>query len=145
LRRDSTVRDSDAAVRSSNSPGADCPKVEVAAILHVDASDTRVVWGTEFSNGRAITVRPRPDLGWSVRPGGDPNTIIGPDGDVATFDGEIFRQACRDEATGTFYIGPEDLPDPDRAPNCRRHAFKYRGGYRVTSSYLVKPPRARPD
>lgn len=75
------------------------------------------MWGTELSNGRAISVRPRPDLGWSVRPGGDPNTIIGPDGDVATFDGEIFRQACRDEATGTFYIGPEDLPDPDRAPN----------------------------
>lgn len=97
--------------------GADCPKVEVAAILHVDAADPRVVWGTELASGQAIAVRPRPELGWTVRPGDDPNTIVGPDGAVVTFDGEIFRQACHDDATGTFYIGPEDLPDPDRAPN----------------------------
>ena len=33
------------------------------------------------------------------------------------FEGEIFRQACLDALSNTYYVGPEDLPDPDRPPN----------------------------
>lgn len=101
---------------SPTSPVAGCPKVKIAAILHVDPGDPRGVWGTELSNGQLISVRPRSDLGWTVERGADPGTLVAPDGTTATFDGEIFRQACYDEATGAFFIGPEDLPDPNRPP-----------------------------
>lgn len=101
---------------SPTGPGAGCRKVQVAAILHVDPDDPRGMWGTDLANGQTLSVRPRPDLGWTVERGADPGTLVAPDGTVATFDGEIFRQSCYDEATGTFFIGPEDLPDPNRPP-----------------------------
>ena len=98
-------------------PGPDCPKVEVAAILHVDPADPRQVWATDLATEKVLAVRPRPGLGWRVDPASNPGRLLDPSGKVATFEGEIFRQACLDALSNTYYVGPEDLPDPDRPPN----------------------------
>jgi hypothetical protein len=97
-------------------PGPDCEKVSVEAVLNVDGTDPRQTWGTELESGKIINVRPRPDLGWTVDPA-SPGRLLDPQGKIATFQGEIFRQACHLQRTRTFYVGPEDLPNPDRPPN----------------------------
>ena len=97
-------------------PQPACEKVAVEAVLHVDGTDSRQTWGTDLGSGKVVNVRPRPDLGWTIDPA-SPARLLDRRGDVATFDGEIFRQACVLEGTDTFYVGPEDLPDPDRPPN----------------------------
>jgi hypothetical protein len=101
----------------TSGPGSDCPKVQVAAILHVDPADPRQVWGTDLATEQVLSVRPRPVLGWKVDPAADPGRLVDPRGKVATFEGEIFRQACFDTLSNTYYVGPEDLPDPERPPN----------------------------
>ena len=98
-------------------PGPECPKVQVAAVLHVDSADPRQVWATDLATEKSIAVRPRPELGWRVDPGSHPGRLVDASGALATFEGEIFRQACFDALSNTYYIGPEDLPDPDRPPN----------------------------
>lgn len=97
-------------------PGPDCPKSPVEAVLHVDGSRARSIWGRDLQTGQTLDVRPRPVLGWIVDPT-SPERVIDASGDVVTFSGEIFRQACFDDSTGVYYIGPEDLPDPNRPPN----------------------------
>lgn len=97
--------------------GPDCLKVPVEAVLHVDPVDPRQVWATDLATGRVLGVRPRPGLGWRVDPGSDPGRLVDAYGEVATFEGEIFRQACFDAVSNMYYVGPEDLPDPDRPPN----------------------------
>lgn len=96
-------------------PGPDCEKSPVEAVLHVNGSDPRQVWATDLRTGRDINVRPRPALGWMINPT-SPQQLVDPAGRVATFDGEIFRQACFEVVTNTFYVGPDDLPDPNRPP-----------------------------
>lgn len=98
------------------SPGRDCKEVAVEAVLHFDAGDSRRIWGTDLETGRDLSVRPKPALGWRIDPG-PPQRLVDRAGRIAVFDGDIFRQACFDASTNTFYIGPEDLPDPDRPPN----------------------------
>jgi uncharacterized lipoprotein YajG len=97
-------------------PGPDCAKVVVEAVLHVDGTDSRLTWGTDLASGNVIKVRPRPDLGWTIDPASH-ERMLDRRGKVATFEGEIFRQACFLEITDTFFVGPEDLPDPGRPPN----------------------------
>lgn len=98
-------------------PGPDCPKVQVEAVLHVSRADLRQVWATDLATEKVLAVRPRAELGWRVDPASDRGQLVAPDGQVATFEGEIFRQACFDALSNTYYVGPEDLPDPDRPPN----------------------------
>lgn len=98
-------------------PGPDCPKVQVAGVLHVDPADPRQVWAIDIATDRVLPVRPRPALGWRIDLGSDPPALVDRAGKIATFDGEIFREACYDAATSTYYVGPEDLPNPDRQPN----------------------------
>lgn len=66
---------------------------------------------------RVIAVRPRSGLTWTIKGGPEGGIVVDSGGATVTFDGEIFRQACFDAVTGTYYIGPEDLPDPQRPPN----------------------------
>jgi hypothetical protein len=98
-------------------PGPDCSKVQVAAVLHVDPADPHQVWATDLASEQVLAVRPRPGLGWRVDPASDPGRLVDRGGMVATFEGEIFRQACFDALSDTYDVGPEDLPDPDRPPN----------------------------
>jgi hypothetical protein len=97
-------------------PGPGCEKVAVEVVLHVDGTDSRQTWGTKLQSGQVVNVRPRPDLGWAIDPA-SPARLLDRTGEVATFEGEIFRQACFLQVTDTFYVGPEDLPEPDRPPN----------------------------
>ena len=98
-------------------PGPGCPKVTVEGVLHVDPTDPRQVWATDIATGGVFALRPRPDLGWTVDPSANPGRLVDSQGRLASFEGEIFRQACFDTATNTFFIGPEDVPDPNRPPN----------------------------
>lgn len=100
----------------SLAPGPGCEKLAVEVVLHIDGTDSRQTWGTDLTSGQVVNVRPRPDLGWTIDSGA-PARLIDRQGEVATFDGEIFRQACLLQITDTLYVGPEDLPDPDRSPN----------------------------
>ena len=98
-------------------PGPGCPKVQVEAVLHVSRVDPRQVWATDLATEKVLAVRPRADVGWRVDPASDRGQLVARDGQVATFEGEIFRQACFDPISNTYFVGPEDLPDPDRPPN----------------------------
>ena len=98
-------------------PGPGCPKVPVEAVLHVSRGDPRQVWATDLATGNVLAVRPRAELRWRVDPSSDRGQLVAPNGQVATFEGEIFREACFDAFSNTYYIGPEDLPDPNRGPN----------------------------
>ncbi len=98
-------------------PGPDCPKVQVQAVLHVNPNDPRQVWATDLATEHVLAVRPRAELGWRVDPASDRGQLVAANGQVVTFEGEIFRQACFDAVSNTYYIGPEDLPEPNRGPN----------------------------
>jgi hypothetical protein len=98
-------------------PGPDCSKVRVAAVLHVDPADPRQVWATDLATEKVLAVRPRTELEWRVDPASDPGRLVDPNDKVATFEGEIFRHACFDALSNTYYVGPDDLPNPDRPPN----------------------------
>jgi len=89
----------------------------VATVLHVDPADARQVWATDLATEKVLAVRPRPGLGGRGDPASNPGRLLDPSGKVTTFEGEIFRQACLDAISNTYYVGPEDLPDPDRPPN----------------------------
>ena len=93
-----------------------CVARPIRAVLHVDGRDPRRVWGTELATGGDILVRPRAEEHWRIDPT-DPSRLVDAEGKVATFEGEIFEHACFDIRTKTFYVGADDLPDPDRPPN----------------------------
>jgi hypothetical protein len=97
-------------------PGPNCKEVEVDAVLHVDASDPRQIWGIDLETGRDITVSPGPDLAWRVDSGA-PQRLIDHAGQVVGLDGDTFQQACFDALTNTYFIGPEDLSDSESQPD----------------------------
>lgn len=83
------------------------------AALHVDAVDPRRVWATDFESGRDVAVRPRPPDQFAFDPA-RPTVLFNSDGDVVSFSGEITVSGCFNPATDTLYIGPADVPDPNR-------------------------------
>ena len=90
-------------------PEPNCKDVEVDAVLHVDTTDPRQIWGTDVKTRRDISVSPGPNLGWRVDPG-PPQRLLDQAGQVVGLEGDGFQQACFDALTNTYFIGPEDLP-----------------------------------
>jgi hypothetical protein len=93
-----------------------CIEQPFRAELHVDARDPRRVWATNYESGLDVAVRPRPpeQFGFdSARP----TILLNGHGDVLSFSGEITKTGCFDAAIGTLYVGPADVPDPNRPPN----------------------------
>jgi hypothetical protein len=95
---------------------ADCRRQSVEAVLHLDAGDPRQIWATRLEDDAILVVRPRSDLGWRLD-SGPPTRLLDADGRVAAREGDILRSVCFDVIMGTYFIGPEDLPSPDRPPN----------------------------
>lgn len=95
---------------------ATCVEQPFRAELHVDARDPRRVWATHYQTGQDVAVRPRPpDLfNFDLRRS---TTLLNAAGDVMSFTGEITQSGCFDVLTQTLYIGPADVPDPNRPPN----------------------------
>lgn len=94
-----------------------CVLASIRLTLHVDPADPRGMWGSRVTDEGEVTVRPRPGLKWRVEAGPEGGVVVDADGATVTFEGEIAQQACYEAATGTYYIGPEDLPDLNRPPN----------------------------
>jgi hypothetical protein len=46
-----------------------------------------------------------------------PTVILDVAGNVVSFSGEITQKGCFDTLAGVLYIGPGDVPDPNRPPN----------------------------
>jgi hypothetical protein len=95
---------------------ADCRSLPVRAVLHFDAQDPRQIWATRLDAGGDIVVRPRGDTGWRLDPG-PPTRLVDAAGRDVGRDGDILRSVCFDAIMGSYYIGPDDLPSPDRPPN----------------------------
>jgi hypothetical protein len=93
-----------------------CVDQRVALELHVDATDPRGAWAEPLGGGAPIAVRPRPPGRFQFDPE-RPTMVFDADGDVVTFAGEITRSACVSLTGDVIYIGPGDVPDPDRGPN----------------------------
>jgi len=96
--------------------GATCVRGPIRAVLHVDATDSRLIWATDLATSRDHPVKPRSELRWGLDPG-PPTRLLDGAGRVAGRDGDILSSACVESISGTFFIGPEDLPPPDRPPN----------------------------
>ena len=90
-------------------PEPNCKEIAVDAVLHVDTTDPRQIWGTDVKTRREISVSAGPNLGWRADPG-PPQRLLDQAGRVVGQDGDGFRQACFDALTNTYFIGPEDLP-----------------------------------
>lgn len=97
-------------------PRLTCLERPFRAALHVDATDPRLVWATNFDTGRDVTVRARPPGRFTIARG-SPATLLDSGGNIVSFDGEITRTGCFDAASQVVYIGPQDVPDPNRPPN----------------------------
>ena len=95
---------------------ASCVDQPFRAGLHVDARDFRKAWATDYETGRVVAVRPRPPGRFTFDPT-RPTVILDAAGNVLSFSGEITQTGCFDAASGVLYIGPGDVPDPNRPPN----------------------------
>lgn len=95
---------------------SDCRRRPVEAVLHLDAEDPRQIWATRLDDEAIFVVRPRSDIGWRLD-GGPPTVLLDADGRVVAREGDILRSVCFDVIMGTYLIGPEDLPPPNRPPN----------------------------
>lgn len=104
---------SDETIPSEHVDDTSCLDRPFRAALHVDADDPRRVWATDFESGHDVEVRPRPPDQFAFDPA-RPTVLFNADGDVVSFSGEITVSGCFNPATGTLYIGPADLPDPNR-------------------------------
>ena len=93
-----------------------CVDQAFRAGLHVDARDPRRVWATDYDAGRDVAVRPRPP-GQFVFDASRPNVLLDAFGRIVSFDGELTMTGCFDAQSRTLYIGPADVPDPNRPPN----------------------------
>jgi hypothetical protein len=93
-----------------------CVERPYRAEMHVDLGDPRKVWATEYEAMRDVAVRPRSAGGFTFDPG-RPTTVLDAAGEILTFDGEITISGCFDAASQVLYIGPADVPDPNRPPN----------------------------
>jgi hypothetical protein len=85
-----------------------CPKVPVHIVLHFDS---RHLWGTDLDHNTTLLVALRSDTRWIFKPG-PPSELVDSTGQTTAHDGDIFYEACRDAASNTYVIGPEDLPNP---------------------------------
>jgi hypothetical protein len=94
--------------------GPSCQKSAVHTELHIEPSDPRQIWGTDLETEHSVVVRPRSDTTWRIEPARDnePNRLVDGSGRTWAWDGDIFYEACIDAVTGTYYVGPDDLPGP---------------------------------
>jgi len=97
-------------------PAIRCVEQPFRAELHVDIADDRKVWATHYESGRDVAIRPRPPGQFGFDPS-RPTTLLNGRGEVVSFAGEILQTGCFEPFSGIVYIGPEDLPDPNRPPN----------------------------
>jgi hypothetical protein len=97
------------------SVAATCVERAVHDVLVVDRTDVRGIWATDLESGRDVVIGPRPGVTWHVDPA-QPDQLVDSSGRVAARSGDIFYTACFEASTVTYRIGPQDLPDPDRAP-----------------------------
>jgi hypothetical protein len=93
-----------------------CVDQAFRAGLHVDARDPRRAWATDDDTGRDVAVRPRPPGQFSFD-AARPTELLDAFGRIASFDGEITITGCFDAPCRVLYIGPADVPDPNRPPN----------------------------
>lgn len=93
-----------------------CVDQAFRAGLHVDARDPRKVWATDYDAGRDVAVRPRPP-GQFVFDASRPNVLLDVFGNFVSSDGAITMSGCFEAQSRTLYIGPADVPDPNRPPN----------------------------
>ncbi len=92
-----------------------CVQQSFRAELHVDPTDDRRIWATDYATGQDFMVKPHSPAVFVIDPS-RPTTVLNSQGNVFSFAGEIIRTACVDLANGAIYIGPEDIPDPNRSP-----------------------------
>jgi len=92
-----------------------CVDQPFRAALHVDARDWRKVWATDYESGRDVAVRARPP-GHFTFDLTRPSVLLDATGSVVSFSGEITTTGCFDAASGVLYIGPGDVPNPNRPP-----------------------------
>jgi hypothetical protein len=93
-----------------------CVNRPIRAELHVDLGDPRIVWATDYETMRDVAVRPRSPGRFTFDPA-RPTTVLDAGGEIVTFAGEITISGCFDAANQTLYLGPGDVPDPNRPPN----------------------------
>lgn len=93
-----------------------CVEQPFRAELHVDANDPRMVWATHYETGQDIAVQPRGPARFTFDRA-RPTMLLDGRGNVVSFSGEISLSGCFDAASRTVYVGPGDLPDPNRPPN----------------------------
>ena len=75
-----------------------------------------MVWATDYETRRDVSVRARPPGRFTFDPE-RPTSVLDSNGTVVTFDGEITMTGCFDALNQIVYIGPVDVPDPNRPPN----------------------------
>jgi hypothetical protein len=97
-------------------PAQVCVEQPFRAGLHVDASDPRMVWATNYATDEDVLVRPRPPERFTFDRD-RPTLLLNGDGDLLSKDGEITRTGCFNASSHTLYIGAQDVPDPNRPPN----------------------------
>ena len=88
-------------------PGPDCEKVPVHAVVHVDPTH---LWGEDLETGRTLRLAARRDARWTFEPG-PPAALVDAIARSVVHDGDIIYQACYDEASDTYFIGPDDVPN----------------------------------
>jgi hypothetical protein len=99
--------------RTSEESGPACVEQPFRAALHVDASDPRGSWATDYATGRDLAVRARPPERFTMDPS-RPTELRNGEGKLVSFDGEISATGCVDMVRQVVYLGPNDLPDPNR-------------------------------
>jgi hypothetical protein len=98
---------------ASEEPSPACVEQPFRAALHVDAGDPRGSWATDFATGRDLAVRARPPGRFTIDPS-RPTELRDGEGKLVSFDGEISATGCVDAVRQIVYLGPNDLPDPNR-------------------------------
>ena len=88
-------------------PGPDCEKVPVHAVVHFDPTH---LWGEDLETGRTLRLAARRDARWTFEPG-PPAALVDAIARSVVHDGDIIYQACYDEASDTYFIGPDDVPN----------------------------------
>ncbi len=88
-------------------PGPECAKTPVHAVVHFDSTH---LWGEDLQTGRTFALAARRDAAWTYDPG-PPAALADPAARSVVHDGDIIYQACYDELSKTYFIGPDDVPN----------------------------------
>jgi hypothetical protein len=91
-----------------------CAEVQTRAILHLSAAGPRRLWATDMATGAEYVVASRANQVWAIR-SGTPDRLMNAGGQVVAYEGDILNGGCLEGST--LFVGPENLPSPDRPPN----------------------------